>query len=229
MAGNRVTTELASVLSYDRSGMLVDSSALRASIATAIGAAESDTAKTAALAAPSSPASTTLSDAVRQNSNHLADLANVFRGQIDSIAENTRALIENTTSGRGVGSTAANVAKAAGSMIAGGLTLSPLIGGIMKLFGGGGGDPAPQPLVKYLAPASIQVDSGVAGGRLTPIDYDAAGRARPAAPVATPSPITVNVQAIDSRSFLDHSEAIAAAVRKAMLNSSALNDVVAEL
>ena len=41
--------------------------------------------------------------------------------------------------------------------------------------------------------------------------------------------MTVNVQAIDSRSFLDYSDAIAAAVKKAMLDSNSLNDVVSEL
>jgi hypothetical protein len=34
---------------------------------------------------------------------------------------------------------------------------------------------------------------------------------------------------MDSRSFLEHSDEIARAVREAMLNSHALNDVVSEL
>jgi hypothetical protein len=38
----------------------------------------------------------------------------------------------------------------------------------------------------------------------------------------------VQVQAMDSRSFLDHSDEIARAVREAMLNAHALNDVVNE-
>lgn len=41
--------------------------------------------------------------------------------------------------------------------------------------------------------------------------------------------VTVQVQAIDSRSFMDHSEEIARAVREAMLHSHALNDVVVDL
>jgi hypothetical protein len=41
--------------------------------------------------------------------------------------------------------------------------------------------------------------------------------------------ITVQVQAMDSRSFLDHSEDIARAVREAMLNSHGINDVITEL
>lgn len=41
--------------------------------------------------------------------------------------------------------------------------------------------------------------------------------------------ITIQVQAMDSRSFLDHSHDIAQAVREAMLNMHALNDVVNDL
>ncbi len=44
-----------------------------------------------------------------------------------------------------------------------------------------------------------------------------------------PVNVNVQVQAMDSRSFLDHSQEIARAVREAMLNSHALNDVVSEL
>ncbi len=45
-----------------------------------------------------------------------------------------------------------------------------------------------------------------------------------------PAPqITVNVQAMDARSFLDRSSDIAAAVRDAMLNSNSINDVVNDL
>ena len=40
--------------------------------------------------------------------------------------------------------------------------------------------------------------------------------------------ITVQVQAMDSQSFLDHSNDIALAVRQAMLESSVLNDVIRE-
>jgi hypothetical protein len=56
-------------------------------------------------------------------------------------------------------------------------------------------------------------------------------RHTPAAPGESghQSVINVNVQAMDSRSFLDHSQEIARAVREAMLNLNAINDVVAEL
>jgi len=47
--------------------------------------------------------------------------------------------------------------------------------------------------------------------------------------VPAPIHVTVQVQAMDSRSFLEHSEDIARAVRTAVLHSHALNDVLNEL
>jgi len=44
-----------------------------------------------------------------------------------------------------------------------------------------------------------------------------------------PAQVTVNVQAMDSRSFLDRSHDIAQAVREAMLNMHSINDVVNDL
>lgn len=44
-----------------------------------------------------------------------------------------------------------------------------------------------------------------------------------------PAQVTIQVQAMDSRSFLDHSAEIAQAVREAMLNMHALNDVVNDI
>ena len=45
-------------------------------------------------------------------------------------------------------------------------------------------------------------------------------------PVST---VQIQVQAMDSRSFLDHSQEIARAVREAMLNMHSINDVVNDL
>ena len=69
--------------------------------------------------------------------------------------------------------------------------------------------------------------------------FDVAGQARavsyaaPAggtsAPAGAAPQITVNVQAMDARSFMDRSNDIALAVRDAMLNLNAINDVVNEL
>jgi hypothetical protein len=67
--------------------------------------------------------------------------------------------------------------------------------------------------------------SNPATGGSAPL-WPAAGQSGGGAPA---SQVVVNVQALDSRSFLDHSQEIAQAVRDAMLNMHALNDVVSEL
>lgn len=72
--------------------------------------------------------------------------------------------------------------------------------------------------------AGIQSGSNQAVG----VDYGQGGQPRPVSAAAA-TQITVQVQAMDSKSFLDHSNDIAMAVRQAMLESSTLNDVIREL
>src|SRR5471030_2733876 len=118
----------------------------------------------------------------------------------------------------------------------------PLVSELLGLFGGGG-SPAPAPLVKYAMPAAINFEAADSGSGTSNADTDQFGMPRAysagwagASPQAsgtsgsTASPqITVNVQAMDARSFLDRSTDIAAAVRDAMLNLNSINDVVNDL
>jgi len=104
-----------------------------------------------------------------------------------------------------------------------------------RLFGGGG-TPDPPPLVKYAMPASIDFQAAETRTGFSHVDYDQSGKPRAyggassGAPSGTSAPqITVNVQAMDARSFLDRSSDIAAAVRDAMLNLNSINDVVNDL
>jgi len=136
------------------------------------------------------------------------------------------------------------------SFLESGLGIVPLITGLFGLFGGGSS--APPPLEHYQAPSSILFESVDTGDTLTAGGYDQMGLPRgdgavgtagisappvsnEAAPIQTtaanhPSQqITVNVQAVDARSFLDRSDDIAQAVRAAMLNMSTINDVINEL
>jgi hypothetical protein len=131
-----------------------------------------------------------------------------------------------------------------------GFGLAPLIGGLLGLFGGGGSS-APAPLTKYAMPSALNIEAADTGQGLSNADYDQTGTSRAydgagnppagaaasgsgggqAAPAsgASPSQITVSVQAMDARSFLDRSADIAAAVRDAMLNLNSINDVVTDL
>ncbi len=146
----------------------------------------------------------------------------VQQAQADAVTENTKALGESVASR--VGLAAASAAGGIGSSILAGFGLSPIIGGLLKLFGGGGSsNDVPAAPIKYAAPAPVQVSAGLSAGQLSQSDYGSGDRAR-----ALPQ-ITVQVNAMDSRSFLDRSDDIARAVRQAMLESHAINDVVAEL
>lgn len=129
-----------------------------------------------------------------------------------------------------------------------GLGLVPLVSGLFGLFGGGG-TPEPPPLIKYTMPERLYFQGADTGGDINSTDYDQMGTPRaygtPGAGgssrgttstvptgsgVASGLPqINVNVQAMDSRSFLDHSTEIAQAVRQAMLTLNSVNDVVNDL
>jgi hypothetical protein len=161
----------------------------------------------------------------------ITSLTSIQQSQISALQDNTQAVAQNTTSkgssGSSVGST---VESAASSFLGGGLSsLSPLLGGLLSLFGGGGQTlAAPLP---YMLPASVQSQAGLtasAPGQVAPVSYGETGQ--PRAQSANTSPqVTIQVNAMDSKSFLDHSDDIAMAVKQAILNSSSLNDVISSL
>ncbi len=144
----------------------------------------------------------------------------------DALAANTQALLESTvTRSTGVGSLGGSVGNWALGIATGGI--APLISGLVKLFSGGGEEEL-EPLVSYAAPAPVSYEGETTAER--GVVWRTNGGAEPiAAPQAQPVQVTVQVQAMDSRSFLDRKDDIARAVRQAMLNSHPLNDVMAEL
>jgi hypothetical protein len=123
-----------------------------------------------------------------------------------------------------------DIGSIASTVLEGGLGIVPLISGLAGLFGGGDSE-APPALEKYTMPPAISFQSAESEGGLVASDFDQTGAARAYAPVgaAAAPQITVNVQAMDARSFMDYSGEIAQAVRGAMLNLSTLNDVVNDL
>ena len=139
----------------------------------------------------------------------------------------------------------------ASTILTGGFGIVPLITGLLGLFGGGETQ-AQAPLVKYAMPQAVNFQAAETGRGMADSDYDQMGMPRAnfapdtsaRRPDGTPPAttggdgsvashqapqITVNVHAMDSRSFLDHSNEIALAVRDAMLNLNAINDVVNDL
>lgn len=119
---------------------------------------------------------------------------------------------------------------AIGSLLGGGLGLSPLLSGLVSIFGGGEEPSAPPAMVPYFKPAPVRMNAGIsADGGAVPFAVDFAQGGAPRPVQAAPAQITVQVQAMDSRSFLDHSDDIARAVRQAMLETTVLNDVIREV
>ncbi|MCL4794081.1 MAG: hypothetical protein KJZ84_05945 [Bryobacteraceae bacterium] len=110
-------------------------------------------------------------------------------------------------------------------------SLNPLLG-LLRLFGGGG-KPEAVELPKYDRPARQDYLGGIraeSGWSMREADYGAGWQARAIGEerAAAPAQVTVQVQAMDSRSFLDHRDEIAAAVRQALLESHSLGDVMGE-
>jgi hypothetical protein len=141
-----------------------------------------------------------------------------------------------------------------GGLLGGGLSL--LFDGIKSLFGGGSSEPPP--LTTYVPPAAQNFELASSNGVTGDAVYDANGRPRESdvAQAAIGNvqsggtggasgsskgsgtgqgssngsqQVTVQVQAMDSQSFLDRSGDIASAVRKAMLNMHSINDVIGDL
>lgn len=176
-----------------------------------------------------------LDESLAALTNQLEQLRSVSQTQVEAVGENTLAVAQNTQAhaAGGGSSAAAEIAKTAYRFLGGGLGLSPLLSGLIGLFRRGQAE-APPPLIPYTAPESIQFQGAIASSQypaVSSLDYGQDGLPRV---VQTGGPsyypqVTVQVQAIDSRSFLDHSHEIARAVREAMLNAHALNDVVSEL
>ena len=184
-------------------------------------------------------------EATEQLSKQIADLVRIAQRQVETTQANTQAMESASKASLATGM-GAEAAKSAGSYLLKGLTLGPLIGGVAKLFGGGG-TKAPEPeLERFSLPEPIRAEAGLSSsGQMYSITRGSGDQPRVATPMSsaaepqtqaainggsgTVQNITVNISAMDSKSFMDRSDDIARAVREAMLHSHSLNDVVNDL
>jgi hypothetical protein len=164
-----------------------------------------------------------------QAAQEIAQLRAQYQNQAALIAANTQA-IQGNTSSRASQSIGGAIGNAASGFLGGGLGfLSPILSGVLKLFGGGS-SPVPPPLPYYTPPASVMVDETLrAATPNTGLVSSLGGSSATTSPASPIQQITVHVNAMDSQSFMDRSSDIASAVREAMLNLHPINDVVANL
>lgn len=166
--------------------------------------------------------------ALAQNTQQLSQLVAALENQLNATTDNTRAVSDNTTA------KSSSAASTAGSLLTnifgGALSMAPIISGLMSLFGGSSSE-APAAVTKFALPPALNLQASVSSAQgVTPASYSQDGLPRPAGSNAPqPSQVTVNIQALDSRSFLDRSSDIADAVKQALLNSHSLSDVIGEL
>jgi len=161
-----------------------------------------------------------LSTSLSQAGQQIAQLQSAYQQQASLITANTQA-IQGNTSAQSSHSALSAASGVASSLLGGFGLLSPLISGIASLFGGSS---TPKPLAIYTPPPPVAVDA-----TLNPsVPNPAAAGSGSASPASSPQ-VTVNVNAMDSKSFIDHSDDIANAVREAMLNMHPINGVVASL
>jgi hypothetical protein len=111
--------------------------------------------------------------------------------------------------------------------------VSPILGAVFSLFGSRSEEPPPV-LPKFYLPEPVRTSAGMInsdGGQIHAVDQNFRGQIRTVGAEQGPPmrQVNVQIQAMDSRSFLDRSDDIARAVREAVLNSHALNDVITEL
>jgi hypothetical protein len=162
--------------------------------------------------------------------SQLQSLQTINQSQMQSLEANTSAVTASTGNKSGAASTAGSVGSTLLDVLGLGSGLSPLISGLISLFGGGGSSQATA-VTPYIQPLPVNLQAGFSGstaGNASGVDYGEGGQPRPTTAAAAQQ-ITVQVQAMDSQSFLDRSNDIAAAVRKAMLETSTLNDVIREV
>lgn len=174
-------------------------------------------------------------DSLNMHMTSLSDQLQLQQSINDALMQQTlAAMAQPASGGSGGGSSGGDsilgtIGGVLGGALGGGLGLAPVISGIAGLFGGGDSS-APAALPTYMAPLPINLDAGFSEGGGGAYGVDAAQGGAPRAQTNSASPqITVQVHAMDSQSFLDHSGDIALAVRQAMLQSSVLNDVIREV
>jgi hypothetical protein len=118
-----------------------------------------------------------LGDTLTELTRNLGNLVPASQLQAEALLANTQAVAQNTS---GHGSGAADTIGKVASTLTGGLLggLSPILSGLMSLFGGGGPS-TPPPLTTYISPPSLHFQVANGPGPAAPgADYGQSGAPR---------------------------------------------------
>jgi hypothetical protein len=172
-----------------------------------------------------------LSPALADAAREIQGLRSANLALAEVVESNTRAVTRRPASasdsdGRSITGTIAS------TVFSSGLGLAPLASAIVGLFRGDRRE-EPAPLIEYVAPARLRLEvANPESASRGIVEFPSVSRGQdglPRVPITAGPQISISVNAMDSRSFLDHRHEIAQAVRQAMLDSHALNDVVSDL
>src|SRR5271166_5701305 len=136
-------------------------------------------------------------------SSQLQVLQTINQAQMQSILANTGALNTNTSAKSGGTSTAGSVGNTLLDVLGLGSGLSPLISGLVSLFGGSGGGQTTT-VTPYIQPLPVHLNAGFTGsaaGGASGVDYGEGGVPRQTTAASAQQQITVQVHAMDSQSF----------------------------
>jgi hypothetical protein len=173
-----------------------------------------------------------LTEQISSLTTQMSNLGSIQQTQIGATQDNTQAVTQNTVSkpsgGASVGSTVGSIAS---TVLSGGSILSPIVSGLMSLFGVGDSSQTTTTTAPFMLPPPVQFEAGITGGppsQVAPVSHGQSGQPRAQATAVAPQ-VNIQVNAMDSQSFLDHSDEIARAVKAALLSSNSLRDVIADL
>ncbi len=159
-------------------------------------------------------------------------LPSVAMGVQDSLPQTNSPVVTNIVNGL-AGLTGGNTEKPAWTEWVS--RVNPIAGLVAGLFAGKRESAAPPPVATYLRPESFRLEAGFDGANapaITAVERQEGGQFRPDGGTSGGTnggpQVVVQVQAMDSRSFLDHTPEIAEAVKRALLESHGLRDVLGE-
>src|SRR5258708_5682210 len=120
-----------------------------------------------------------ITEQITELARQTSSLNSTQLAQVGATQDNTQAVTNNTTTKSGGSSTASNIGNIVSGLLGNTLSLSPIISGLLSLFGGGGKSTTP-PATPFQFPPSVQTQAGLthgSNGQIVPPGYGCNGHA----------------------------------------------------